>query len=817
MIDASTQTDPDAVAVCVSSDHPLLGSKTTNKAGIDASTQTEDDQVSGRKANDSPSSRTTSVNTSIDVSPQVDAEDGEQRGKAECETVVLEKQDEQEQTRKSDNDIWTAIQELHVHDAQLRDSIDKLAGALSQEREKRAAAEERVAALEERVSDVVEREIPLNPHVGVLDQNVGTEVSHAASTEAVTSDAPLQTLGVQSDPFPSDDEATLEQDQRSNDLNQTQGGDEARAPLEARVNREETQRLRIRIAPLERENNNLTIQLAEANSRILELEKLNSTDAEYVRQLESKNEGLTSNAERISDLIQRGGRELKLFVELSAKLYTRLNRAERSLNGTFGRDDRLMCLAAERISNYIPVERYSPEIISGATEPEIRLAIEGPPADASATGRGQTVTGLGSSDVVDLERLMSKMTITEAERPAFQSSDSQNNEDVVSSRVLNPTLGFSGVPVVDDSSEGEEGQEGGESSVEGEDNGDGENGQENAARLIPSNHEVPCDDTAANKSDAPKATQDLQSRPTTPPLGAQTIPNPRIRFDGEPGSISFPSASHLDFGAKSRFKAGVNPSTAGSKHLRDANEDEQMERPKKKAKTASIYISPSKSANAPLFTAEALAKFDAPTPREKAKFDQFNFGTPVACEFPATSSSSIPDFASSAAASDQMSRTNHSGIARGSTNYCPDIEGDHDSLYDIEDDYIPPSKRSAMVNQVKVEPKSAIGTADIDEGRIVASEPIQSTLGHLPVELPRLSASSGSSLLVQRAATVMNGARAIYTPSVTVTDCEQGSSNADNENLVPRGANTGTQFGANEAGRHTWQGVGRTAEEITAS
>lgn len=139
----------------------------------------------------------------------------------------------------------------------------------------------------------------------------------------------------------------------------------------------------------------------------------------------------------------------------------------------------------------------------------------------------------------------------------------------------------------------------------------------------------------------------------------------------------------------------------------------------------------------------------------------------------------------------------------------PDLDpnDDYDPCYGVEDGYIPPSKRSATMEQVEMEPTSAIESADTEEGEVVSSELNQGSAGSLSAQVPGLSATSDSSQLVQAEATVTDGIQMIPTPSITVTNYEEEAL----KNAFPRGTN------AYDAGAHLWQGRSGTAEEIVAS
>ena len=250
---------------------------------------------------------------------------------------------------------------------------------------------------------------------------------------------------------------------------------------------------------------------------------------------------------------------------------------------------------------------------------------------------------------------------------------------------------------------------------------------------------------------------------------------------------------------------------------------------KQKQKQASAK----KTADAPIFAADAFAKFDSPASGKKVKFDQFNLGIAGASEIEPNAVSSVlgpglvaanpeqkqkpdPKVANEdleglyrdaplvagrgnedVQHADDMSLQPSSaypaecentsvagryinsveglrGIPRG-LDGCPGPEDNNDSLYEIEDDYQAPTKEPAKVEHVGVEPAPAIA---------FAVESTQGSFSTLPAQLPDPSVSSDSS---QSAC-----AAARDTPESSPTE-------------------------ANEAGGEVWQGSSRTAAEIDAS
>lgn len=223
MIDASTQTDLDVVTTGNSTDGGISETETGKKIMIDAPTEapTEangDESAVDSSSNDGRSSPVTLVNTPTDHSSQVDVENNEQDEEAGSEDVSPEAHIGEEQVRESQN----AIQELRDENAKLRSSVEDLANALSQEREKAKAAEERAAAAEERRTVVAERATGLGTHMQSLGQGFGTQVTRAANAEAEAMRMRVQMWDMQRDDFLAPDEEPIqEHGQPSNDLDQS--------------------------------------------------------------------------------------------------------------------------------------------------------------------------------------------------------------------------------------------------------------------------------------------------------------------------------------------------------------------------------------------------------------------------------------------------------------------------------------------------------------------------------------------------------------------------------------------------------------------
>ena len=211
--------------------------------------------------------------------------------------------------------------------------------------------------------------------------------------------------------------------------------------------------------------NGLQRRLDDANLRISELEVANHR-LEFripplqrqVRDLTNHARGLLNMLAQRDDLIRKGFKEFKFLIKLGTKLHARVKKAENMLKGTLGRDDRLMHFAEQRFPIRVPGDPYFGDVIDeevdnhDSTEPELRLAIEGPRAEFF----GEQGTELISeheevSGDDDIERLVDDVFEAHykikngnavdfvAEGPASNNSDFPNTEDVGSPGVTTAT------------------------------------------------------------------------------------------------------------------------------------------------------------------------------------------------------------------------------------------------------------------------------------------------------------------------------------------------------------------------------------------
>lgn len=245
------------------------------------------------------------------------------------------------------------------------------------------------------------------------------------------------------------------------------------------------------------------------------------------------------------------------------------------------------------------------------------------------------------------------------------------------------------------------------------------------------------------------------------------------QFSFSPGHVA-PKFGGFNNGLATTSNAPPAPFAEKKKPVEVGKKDEQKQGSTKKL------------ANAPLFTADAFAKFGSQASGEKTKFDGFKFGTTVAPKVRTNTSSSALSFGRFAtkplsqdtpltakqedenlqraiALSFETARTalamqeptyiypvdyedrlvvrrplisvsDLGGIPIGHDAYFPDPCEDSASLYEIEDGYEAPTKDPVKVDQVEREPASAIDSADTAHGESESSEPTQGSSSILLVQ-----------------------------------------------------------------------------------
>lgn len=862
MVDASTQTD-------VSYESPLLGTQTEKPAMIHASTQT-------------------------DCLSQVGAEGSGLGDAADGQDVIFEGQDEEEQTQDSDS-LMSA--EIAVQE---------------QTREELAQLKTQIAAKD---SQVEEYRRLLDENKELLDQSNGER-----------------------------NDMQIRLDESNSRISEYEISDR-------RLNRQ--------VRSFEQQVSGLSEHLENANARISELQSVNFTFAENCGDLQNQLARQRSEGMRMLDYIRRGGKELRFFVKLSARLYTRLNSVERLSSGAFGRDDRLMRAAARRLSEWnVPVETYFRDVGRQESVPEPRLAIEGPTVGYSAMEQAEPgFVYEASSDDAALAQLVDEYVEEqngttgtngndagdEAEGSVSETGDSESNErapngnlgtgaprfgaqaspdpifagNVRSSdsnpRTAQPDFNFgaatpftagSGSSTASSEKFGvekhEEREEGrakrtrvgspSEGAADFEPSSSSSDAKKEEAKKSSIFDTAFCIDPSAfspkNKPSFGSFRHGPQNTPDAPkstPVGGFDFPGSTAKGKakqkeerapvfgaGNSSQFSFvPSNSAPTFGGFNRGSADAVAHPADPLPVQDGGKEKQK------------AGSTEKTVDAPIFSKEAIAKFDPPASGKGDDVGRFNFGGAGASEVqPGASSSSF----NSRAASASNSRTDASsssinfgqsatnteqepvenvGEMRSQNHCCPNHESDHECLYTIEEGYVPPAKKPTRTEQAEVEPVSTTNSTDTNGGDVASSGTDQGLLGAITGQSSGMSIGPESSDLAK----------------ASVADLEQGSSGADDEirvngfpvgvpriiitpaseyevsvegessdiyrtfgfdvaalsrtvssvrpaasgpedismSLVPPGSSMVSQTKDRKVGGDIWQGRGRTAEEIRAS
>ena len=778
MIDASTQTG------LGSTTDPLAGAEAQRKVMVDASTQTSEDDGSLTRSSGHPLSPTTLVNTPTDQSSEVDADDSEQHDAAQYDGMVHEAQDEEEHVQETDSnkEIPTAIEDLREELAQLRAQITGKDGRLETYRRLLGDAEE----------------------------------SHEQ---------------------------------------------------------------------LKEENNNLQSQLDEASLRVSELQISNETLETQAQSLKWRVEDLSSEVVWMLDVFRWGREELSFFVQLGAKLYARVVKAEKK--GALRRSDSLVNLAGRRLSEYVTVERYIRDLV---TEHKVGLAIEGPPAHPFAIHDGGMAFACErTSDDDALERLVDEEyeakygeAVNNGDAAGYDSSpSSSDNEEEETHKRKKTTSIFEAAAGINLSPPSSETKEDAAKKTK--------TSIFDAAATISLSPPLYSDDKTALGKPFEQETKGSSANPKLPSMGSFNFSETAAKgeetmrtsvaeeetrpLSGAERSTQFsflPSGFIPTFGGFNHNVAGSSLASSDSKAVDvDIKEEQKQE-------------STENPATPPLFTAEAFARFDSPSTAKidvgssfswnfsgsssqssdaskETSFGKFSglgvfpgdtnpgpspiFGNLPESSAPSTrpsagfspsisniakapTSSKSPLFSKDAFQKSNVSKVDvqRPSVMSSETAYdasavqeptladpaecddgllvrrpsstveglaasprkivacCPDLNGDYDELYDIEDDYIPPAKRPTTVETVQKEPELAVGTADV-----------LSENGFDPAALSR----------------IVNSA----------SPAAQGNIRGG-EDLVMRliwQSNTPTsRIKTNGARREVWQGRGRTAAEISA-
>ena len=573
MIDASTQTDPDATATGISCDS-YSRAEIAKKAVITASTQTDEDAGVG-SSRGTPSPLATLVNTPADQSSQVDAEDSELQDAVDGQEVVLEGQNEEEQMQEPSpfGDETTLEQEQRRTDPE---QTQEEAGVVREPLEARAHPEDE----ETGAAQIAEA-------AGALQ-----ELALATSTPMIE-EALLDTEKAAHEQTRSE-LAQLRADITGKDVELRRSGRRLReANASCEQLREENNYLLTQLDEADAlisDNDDLQIQLDDAYEQISNFEVANGEQSDQIAALQQQVDYLSDDAGQMREMIRTGGKELKFFVQLGVQLYNRLNRAEGLLEGALGRSDRLMRSAAQRLSVYTPVDLYFRDAVVEEEEPTVQLATEGAAANLPAMDQAETGSRYEvMTDDADLEQLVNE--IFEAQHgTAVANGDVVDDEAEEEIQDTEPVL--SSMAPIATSSGAEPLFQPTASPVEDEGYRGGEHNINGTAGPRLGNHETTRDQTPSNQANASRPDAGAQNPifgASARIFGARVSAYPVPNGDTESGSFNFATATDFNFGATTSFQAGSGSVKGGSKGCDVTDQEEPKEGPSKKTGTASIF------------------------------------------------------------------------------------------------------------------------------------------------------------------------------------------------------------------------------------
>ena len=427
-------------------------------------------------------------------------------------------------------------------------------------------------------------------------------------------------------------------------------------------------RLEEQAASSQVEVTDLRTAVEEATLRVLELEVERDNFGIYIELKDGEIKKLKDDAVKTRCNIRTGFQELEGFLQLSAKLYDRLNRAEKLLKGALGRDDRLMSSAAKNLARWgVLVETYFRDVVRTEAEvvAELDLAIVRRPAstfnfrdtiplEAGSSSSSGDLKDSGADDDEEPKgksRKTSKTASIFAAAAGIGLSSSSPSSTAKGKQKEKQTPAF--------------GQEG-----------------SRIFSFSPSEDGVRAEQTPRHQD--PEATSQSFNFSSANAFNffASTAKGEEKE---EPASVpAFRAERSSQFTFSSR---GSTPKFDGSSGSSAGTPRSSRRRGEDKRKQEST----DKANDDPLFSAEAFAKFDSRPFGRTFNFENVSFPTMGASEGQVDSSPS--------------SSNSGSAVARG--------DDDFDPLYDIEEDYIPPAERLTVVDQAGVKPAS---TADTNEG-----------------------------------------------------------------------------------------------------
>ena len=537
------------------------------------------------------------------------------------------------------------------------------------------------------------------------------------------------------------------------------------------------------------EVNDLRTALEGARLRVSELEVEVENANISIELKDGEIEELKFDAVETSDYIEAGMQELRGFLRLSAKLYNRLNKAEKMLKGALGRDDRLMRSAVQKLARWnVPVETYFRDVVRTEAEvvSELDLAIVRRPADYSAINHAETGHVYEvSADDSELEQPRDAMDgaadtdgdVSGVEGPASENAEVE--EPKAKSRKTSKTASiFAAAAGIDLSSSSPSSAAKGEQKEE-RSPAFGEEGSR-IFSFLPSEDGVRAEQTPRY--------QDAESTSQSFNFASAGM------FDfaaGTAGRLSSLKGWTPTFGGSSGSSAGAPPCPE------DRGEDKQKQE------------STDKAINDPLFSAEAIAEFDSGPSGRTFNFDNVTFPTMGASEGQVSSSEA----------------SSNSGTAVAHK------DGDYDPLYDLEPGYIPPEERLTVVDQAGVEPSSTADTnggeeADGDSTGILRITITPASTFEDKVEVGNSNILEENGFDVAALSRIMGSGFPVTHENLEAESREDGTLERRNlegedhraesllERLLPREGHYPSFAEATGIQRVSWQGRGRTAEEI---
>ena len=363
MSDASTQTDADLTTTGILCDYQDSRARSAKTNMIHASTQTTEYGSEATSSTGSPSTSTTLVNTPVDVAFEREAEDSENQKAVDDQNTVHETTHAEEH-----NEELSSSNTMPEHGlfADHPDQVQECSNRAELQPEAQAQTENEEAGI---------TPIPAAGSTTLVEKSV-------LNDERTAHDKTRQELDNLKADIASKDGRIEHYRKLADEV--TESRDRLRDETTAVQN--ELDETKSRASGFESWGRALQVEAASllndletATSRISGLELETENYAAYIVQKDIEIENLKSNVTQMTQYINIGSKEFTCFLQLSARLFTRLNGAEKLLKGALGRDDRLMRSAARRFAKWgVPVEPYFRDVAREESKPtpKKQLAIE---------------------------------------------------------------------------------------------------------------------------------------------------------------------------------------------------------------------------------------------------------------------------------------------------------------------------------------------------------------------------------------------------------------------------------------------------------